>query len=111
MNIDPTTPGVAPSPDPRQAAKLRELEQTTGQVVGRLFFGAILAQARSTGLKGEYGHGGRGEDVFGAQLDGLFAERVGQAGDFGPAKALYEHLADQQRRVVRYERSVQEIYA
>ncbi len=109
MNIDAQAMGISTAPDPREVEELRKLKTATGQLVGRVFFGAILAQARSSGLKGEYGHGGRGEDVFGAQLDAVFAERLGSSAEFGPAKALYEHLADQQKRMVRQEWFNQEV--
>lgn len=60
----------------RQLSRLRE---AAGQIVGSLFYGTLLKSMRESGLKGEYGHGGRGEEVFSAQLHGVLAEKLGAA--------------------------------
>ncbi len=82
-----------------QNPRLGELKEAVDQVVGRVFFGTLLAQMRGSSLKGKYGHGGRGEDIFAAQLDGIIAERAGGSLDSGLGQALFDHLARQQHRL------------
>jgi hypothetical protein len=60
-------------------AHAERLRETAGKIVGRAFYGTMLKMLRESGLKGKYGHGGRGEEVFSAQLHDIFAERMGQA--------------------------------
>ncbi len=76
---------------------LGRLRETTGKVLGSVFFGTLLKTMRESGLKGPYGHGGRGEDVFAAQLHDLLAERMGTAAKNGLNDVLYERLERQQR--------------
>jgi len=78
-------------------AAMRRLEQASGEVVGSTFFGTILKMSRDSDLKGAYGHGGRGEDVFTAQLHGLYAEQLGAAMKTGLGDAIYRTLGRQQR--------------
>jgi hypothetical protein len=75
---------------------LQRLKETAGQIVGSIFYGTMLRSARESKFKGEYGHGGRGEDVFAAQLHGILAERAGNAKTLGVGEALYRRLAHQQ---------------
>lgn len=88
---------AAPNPFARELGRLRK---ATGQVVGSVFYGTMLAAMRKSSLKGTIGHGGRGEEVFGAQLDAVLAERMGEAdAQRGVAKVLYDRLESQQRRM------------
>lgn len=87
------------SRQPAQADALEPLRQATGQVVGSVFYGTLLKTMRESKLKGPFGHGGRGEEVFAAQLHGLWAERMGEATDRGIAETLYRRLERQQRLV------------
>jgi hypothetical protein len=75
---------------------LDKLRQTTGQVVGSVFFGTLLKTMRESKLNGTIGHGGRGEEVFSAQLHGMLAERMGQSQRNGVSEALFRHLRKQQ---------------
>lgn len=84
---------------PKQTPQIPELRSLTQKVVGRVFYGTLLARMRASTLKGNYMHGGRGEDVFGAQLDEVRAERMGQQERRGLADALYRQLAPQQARI------------
>lgn len=79
-----------------QRDKLRE---ATRQLVGSVFYGTLLKNMRASSLRGEIGHGGRGEEVFGAQLDGVLAERAGMATRGGLADHLYKHLEHQQKLI------------
>lgn len=82
-----------------QTPRIPELRDLTRKIVGRVFYGALLEQMRSSTLKGTYMHGGRGENVFGAQLDAIRAEHMGQQERRGLADALYRQLAPQQARM------------
>ena len=81
---------------PRVARDLRELKEVTGKVVGSVFFGTLLKSMRDSTLKGKYGHGGRGEDVFSAQLHNLYAENVGSSMQNGIGATIYKRLEHQQ---------------
>jgi hypothetical protein len=75
---------------------VKKLRDATDAVVGSVFFGTILKAMRNSKLKGEYGHGGRGEEVFGAQLHGVYAERMGGAMQGNLREALLNRLEKQQ---------------
>ncbi len=75
---------------------VERLRDATGQVVGSVFFGTLLKTMRESKLQGPYGHGGRGEEVFAAQLHGMWAEQMGQASTSGASQALFHRLEKQQ---------------
>ncbi len=52
---------------------------------------------RASGLRGKYGHGGRGEEVFAAQLDQILAERAGRARGYDLSDAIMGRLDRQVR--------------
>ena len=84
-------PGAAPQANVRtDSTKLREVVE---QLVGVTFFETMLKMAHNSPFKGEYGHGGRGEEVFTSQMDSLLAERLGKSGRFGLVEATYRRLA------------------
>jgi len=87
----------AAGPEPVAQGDLRRLKEATGQVVGSVFYGTLLKSMRESELKGAYGHGGRGEEVFAAQLHGIWAERLGEATQGGLTNVLYRRLEHQQR--------------
>lgn len=64
--------------------------------MGSVFFGTLLKTMRESKIKGTFGHGGRGEEVFSAQLDGILAEKMGESKDGGIADAMFRHLQKQQ---------------
>ncbi len=96
-----TTSGVNPvsRPPDRVQNDLDRLREVTGRVAGSVFFGTLLKSMRDSTLKGPYGHGGRGEDVFAAQLHGIIAERMGASMRGGLGEVLYDRLERQQRRL------------
>jgi Rod binding domain-containing protein len=75
---------------------LARLRKAAGQVVGSVFYGTLLKTMRESELKGMYGHGGRGEEVFSAQLHGVWAEQMGTQTGGGLGEVLYRHLSKQQ---------------
>ena len=90
-----------PVPHATTAQGLGQLRELSGEIVGSIFYGTLLRTMRESVLKGEYGHGGRGEDIFAAQLHGLFAERLGAAKQNPLAESLYRHLENQQANITR----------
>lgn len=80
-------PGAPPTP--RQQA----LRQAVDELVGSVFFGEIFRALRNSRLQGPYGHGGRGEEIFSAQLHGILAERMGHGARLGINDSLYRRLA------------------
>ncbi len=84
---------------PDVTRNLERLREATGQVVGNLFFGEMFKSMRENPFRGEYGHGGRGEEIFAAQLHGILAERIGTTVSGGLGDALYEALKPQQERM------------
>lgn len=95
-------PAVAP-PD------LERLRQASERLVGSVFYGQMLQQMRDSKFQAEYGHGGRGEDAFAAQLHQLLAEKMGERRSDGLADAVYRHLEKQQRLLQVSESTVGEM--
>jgi len=91
--------GTSLHPSDPASRDLQRLKEATGKVVGSVFLGALLKSMDESRLKGTYGHGGRGEEVFGRQLHGILAERVGTASHGGLKDILFRHLAPQQQRI------------
>lgn len=88
--LSPAASSAAAKPmTPRQ----KELRQAADEVVGSVFFGEMFKAMRSSRLKGEFGHGGRGEEVFSAQLHEVLAKRMSHGGKFGLNDALYKRFA------------------
>ena len=77
-------------PAPPDDKKLRE---TIGKVVGSVFYGTLLRAMRDSTIQGKYGHGGRGEEIFSAQLHDILAERMGTATKTGLNEGIYRSLS------------------
>ena len=101
-----TVEKLTTQPADRVTRDLMQLRETAGKVVGRVFFSTLLKQMRESNLRGEYGHGGRGEEVFSAQLHDIIAERLGTAGGSTLTEAVYQTYERQQRTISEYQRSV-----
>lgn len=84
---------------------LSRLKETTGKVVGSVFLGEMMKSMRENPLKGKYGHGGRGEEIFSAQLHGVLAERAGGTLQKGLGDVIYKRLARQQELISRAAKS------
>lgn len=63
-------------PEPGDA---RETRAAAELLVSQLFYQPLLAEARRAPLGGEIGNGGRGEEVFGEQLDVHLADAMARA--------------------------------
>lgn len=61
---------------PNSSADPALIRQTASQLVSQLFFQPMLAEMRKLPFGGEIGQGGRGEEVFGEQLDQRVADAV-----------------------------------
>lgn len=68
------------------------LHQAAEEMVGVTFFGEMLKIARNSKLKGTIGHGGRGEEVFGGQLDMELARKAGSGVKNSLSEAIYDRL-------------------
>lgn len=100
MDFAATMTGLTPAKagaSARVERDLAQLRKVSGEVLGSVFFGTLLKSMRESPLKGEYGHGGRGEEVFSAQLHQIYAERVGDSVQNGVTQAIYKRLEHQQR--------------
>lgn len=87
MNL---TPSLATASVERQKAALR---QAVGEMMGHVFYAPMLSMARDSVPRGKFGHGGRGEDVFAAQLNQELARRMGMDTANELTEAVYDELA------------------
>lgn len=77
MRIDANTPltqGAVTQANPAQRRAM--LERAVNEVVGSMFYRPMLQMARENPFKTDLMHGGRGEDIFAAQLDSELARRA-----------------------------------
>ncbi|MBB6430357.1 rod-binding protein [Algisphaera agarilytica] len=65
-----------------------ELREAAEQLVATAFILPLLEQARQDPFKSDLFHGGQGEEVFGQQLDVIYAENITQSANFGISDAL-----------------------
>lgn len=86
------------------------LRRTVGEFVGGVFYGTILRQMQSSKLKGEYMHGGRGEEVFQGQLGIELAKRMGGSLGDPVSNRMYESFKRHLTKVgeSQYRQSVSE---
>jgi len=106
----PTVEGISGDTPASAADRARaELRQTAREVTGQIFFGTLLRQLRSSTLKGEYGHGGRGEEIFQAQLDQILAERAGRGTDTDIADALVRRYEKRAVSAAEYRQQMREM--
>ena len=105
------TPAVGASPvagaTTRAAPADRELKSRINEFVGLAFYGQLLKAMENSPLKGEIGHGGRGEEVFAGQLHMELAQRAGKASASPLTEAIYRQLvAPSQRAAATQARTV-----
>lgn len=92
VHVTETAEHLAKAERTRQA-KLVELRTASEQLVGITFLQTLLKTARNSSLKGEYGHGGRGEEMFAEQLDAVFAESTAASSGFALVDEIYNRMA------------------
>lgn len=68
------------------------MRERVGEFVGNVFYGTLLRQSQESNLKGPFGHGGRGEEVFRGQLNMELAKRLGTSKNDPIAERLYESI-------------------
>jgi hypothetical protein len=83
-----TAPATRAELTPRQ----KELKAVVNELVGSVFFGEVFKSVRESKLKGEYGHGGRGEEIFSAQLHDVLAKKMGRSTQLGLNDAIYRYF-------------------
>lgn len=69
-----------------------QLRQRLGEFVGSIFYGTLIRQMNNSQLKGDFFHGGRGEEVFQSQLGLELAQRLGRSGNDPITNRLYEAM-------------------
>lgn len=75
-----------------RARRDKVLRARIDEMVGMTFYGTLLKTMRNSSLKGPYGHGGRGEEIFANQLDMVFAQELGKASRFDLSEAIFRRL-------------------
>jgi hypothetical protein len=104
--MDATDPITTTAPSPptltgEAKARARRLRGKIDEFVGIAFYGELLKATRNSSLQGEYGHGGRGEEVFAGQLHMELAQQAGRARRSPLTDAIYRKLIDGTRRAAR----------
>ena len=84
------SPAAVATATPQQRRTM--LRQAVDVVVGATFYTPMLKMARDNPFKGKIGHGGRGEEIFGAQLDMELARRASHASNNTLAEAITRRL-------------------
>lgn len=88
-------PVGAPRPPAIEAGVQKDdalLRKRLGEFVGNVFYGTLIRQMNNSRLKGEYLHGGRGEEIFQGQLGMEFATRLGRAPNDPITNKLFEAM-------------------
>ncbi|MEM7625094.1 MAG: rod-binding protein [Planctomycetota bacterium] len=70
------------------ARKQKQARESAEQLIASAFILPVLEEVRNSPFKTEMFSGGRAEEVFGQQLDVIFAERITQSAGFGLSEAL-----------------------
>lgn len=71
----------------------RQIRAAAGQLVSQLFFAPMLAEARKLPLGKGIGGGGRGEEVFGEQLDQRLADTLAATARIALTRKIESKLA------------------
>ncbi len=84
---------TVPTPDSARDQALTRLRRAINESIGSVFFGPLMRSMRNSSIKGEIGHGGRGEEIFRAQLDQILTERAGASTNYKLSDALFDRFA------------------
>lgn len=74
------------------AADPRVVRQAATQLVSQLFFAPMLAEVRKSSFGEKFASGGRGEEIFGEQLDQRLADVVA-SNEHGLTRQIVERLS------------------
>ncbi len=88
MNTDPARMASASAQQRRTM-----LRKAVNEVVGTAFFGEMLKIARTSASEVKFGHGGRGEEIFRAQLDQELARCAGRGMKNSLSEMLFNRLS------------------
>lgn len=94
--IDSASAALEKLPQRAASSKKAEMREKVGDLVGNIFYGTLLRQMQQSKIKGEYFHGGRGEEVFQAQLGMELAKRMGQSPNDPMANMIYDAFVRRQ---------------
>lgn len=78
------------------SSKRADMREKVGDLVGNVFYGTLIRQMQDSKIKGEYFHGGRGEEVFQAQLGMELAKRMGESPNDPMANMIYDAFVRRQ---------------
>ena len=70
----------------------KQIREHVGEFVGTVFYGTLMRQMEDSSIKGKYGHGGRGEEIFQGQLNMELAKRMGRSPNDPIANCMYESI-------------------
>jgi len=76
----------------RTVTREQEARIVAEQLVASTLVLPILSQARNDPFKSEMFHGGKGEDMFGSQLDTILAERITSSSRMPIVDAVYRSI-------------------
>jgi Rod binding domain-containing protein len=74
------------------ASRRAEAREAANGLVSVTFLMPMLKMMREDPFKSEMFHGGRGEEIFGAQLDEVLADRMAQSMQLPLADAVYRRI-------------------
>jgi hypothetical protein len=93
MSVSPVASVSSVSPAGASSTPQRKaLREAVNQVVGQMLYAPMFKMASESPFKGGFGHGGRGEDIFRAQLDMELGRRAATRVSGSLSDALYERL-------------------
>lgn len=94
--VDSFGTALEKSPARAASAKRADMREKVGDLVGNIFYGTLMRQMQDSKIKGEYFHGGRGEEVFQAQLGMELAKRMGQSPNDPMANMIFDAFVRRQ---------------
>ncbi len=80
-------------------AEATQAKEAAQKLVASAFVLPLLQELRADPFRGQIGHGGMGEDLFGLQLDTIFADRIVAGSRFSLVEAVYERVTSRPGRM------------
>jgi hypothetical protein len=90
--------GVMAGSTAQPKASAADVKGKFNQVLNQTMVGTVLKEARASASKSTLFNGGRGEEIFGAQLDQVFADKIGARMSTPVGGAALSHLSSLARR-------------